>query len=194
MCSSSMLEGVTHEAWCLGLPAALVSSSAEVLTVGLKLGVGGGGRRGQIRSEGEKTVWRDRRGTEKKQEEAENTSHLNRYFRMLKVWISIVLLCLWAGMKSYQCQFVVIEQMHRDTYVCAHMHTENTHKTAQLAHKYFCEQDVGNDKHSSWLLNRSALQCVVHSMCTRFTVPCMCVCGGVDVGWGAGCLGGSLRS
>lgn len=62
-----------------------MSSSAEVLTVGLKLGVGGG-RGGQIKSEGEKEVWRDRRGTEKKQEEAENTSHLNRYFRMkLKV-------------------------------------------------------------------------------------------------------------
>lgn len=27
---------VTHEAWCLGLPAARVSSSVEVLTVGLK--------------------------------------------------------------------------------------------------------------------------------------------------------------
>lgn len=86
-------------------------------------------------------------------------------------------------MKSYQRQFVVIEQMHMDTYVCAHMHTENTHKTAQLAHKYFCEQDVGNDKHSSWLLNRSALQCVVHSMCTRFTVPCMCVCVGGESRW-----------
>lgn len=32
---------------------------------------------------------------------------------------------------------------------------ENTKKTPWLAHKYFYEQDVENDKHGSWLLNRS---------------------------------------
>lgn len=35
---SSELEKVTHEAWCPGLSAALVSSSAEVLTVALMKG------------------------------------------------------------------------------------------------------------------------------------------------------------
>lgn len=56
------------------------------------------------------------------------------------------------------------------------MHTENTEKkTTLLAHKYFCEQDVGNDKHSSWLLNRSASQCVVRSVCARFCMLCVCV-------------------
>ncbi|MEQ2220296.1 hypothetical protein ILYODFUR_003935 [Ilyodon furcidens] len=60
------------------------------------------------------------------------------------------------------------------------MHKENIHirtyKKTLLPHKYFCEQDVGKDKHSSWLLNRSTRQCVVHSMCVQFSLLCLCVC------------------
>ena len=56
-----------------------------------------------------------------------------------------------------------------------HRQKKQTKKTTLLAHKYFCEQDVGNDKHSSCLLNRSARQCVVRSACAHLCV-CVCVC------------------
>lgn len=72
------------------------------------------------------------------------------------------------------------------------MRTENRKKTTRLARKYFYEQDVENDKHSSWLLNRSERQCVVCRVCARFSVekwsrwecgvinidppPCLLVC------------------
>lgn len=53
---------------------------------------------------------------------------------------------------------------------CIHSHTC---KTKLLSDKYFCEQDVGKDKHSSWLLNRSARQCVVHGMCVQLSLLCL---------------------
>lgn len=59
-------EDVTHEAWCLGLPAVLVSSSAEVLAVGLRSGEDGGGGRGwkarrwQGRAKTKKKRWREK--------------------------------------------------------------------------------------------------------------------------------------
>lgn len=49
------------------------------------------------------------------------------------------------------------------------MLTENRKKTTWLACKYFYEQDVENDKHSSWVLNRSVRQCVVCRVCTCFS-------------------------
>lgn len=61
-------------------------------------------------------------------------------------------------------------------YVYAYAYRKQKKKTTLLAHKYFCEQDVGNDKHSSWLLNRSARQCVVRSACACFSELCVCVC------------------
>lgn len=49
------------------------------------------------------------------------------------------------------------------------MRTENRKKTTRFARKYFYEQDVEKDKHSSWLLNRSVRQCVVCRVCVRFS-------------------------
>lgn len=40
-------------------------------------------------------------------------------------------------------------------------------KTTRLTRKYFYEQDVENDKHSSWLLNRSEAVCGLQGMFQR---------------------------
>lgn len=63
----------------------------------------------------------------------------------------------------------VIRQVRCLDCICI-MRTENRKKRTRLARKYFYEQDVENDKHSSWPLNRSVRQCVVCMVHARFSV------------------------
>lgn len=77
---------------------------------------------------------------------------------------------------SYWCSFLVIQQTHVNSMYSLCICIQEKKETTLLAHKYFCEQDVGNDKHSSWLLNRSARQCVVRSACAGFSELCVRTC------------------
>lgn len=110
VCGSSVLEGVTHEAWCLGLPAALVSSSAEALTVGLKSEGGGEEVAGKSKKKGgerwDRDVERQGKGQCKKRQETENSTH----FKCTALTPSTR-----CNKTSYRCSFLVSQQTHVDS-------------------------------------------------------------------------------
>lgn len=138
---------VTHEAWCLGLPAACVSSSAEVLTVGLKSEWGRRRRaKGTVRPRCGKTG----KAQTKKWEKTDTANHF-----VTKGWIIIIFLKTHhLQARKYQMSVCsVIRHMWSLNSICICIRKTQRKQRGLLTNISMSRME--NDKHSSWLLNRS---------------------------------------
>lgn len=139
---------VTHEAWCLGLPAACVSSSAEVLTVGLKSEWGRRRRaKGKVRSRCGKTG----KVQTKKWEKTDTANHL-----VTQGWIFLNFFLNPHHLQARKHQmsvYSVIRQMCSLNCICICIRKTQRKQRGLLTNIPMSRME--NDKHSSWLLNRS---------------------------------------
>lgn len=151
---------VTHEAWCLGLPAACVSSSAEVLTVGLK---SEWGRRRRAKGRWDQGVERQVRHRQKKWEKTDTANHL-----VTQGWIFFFFKKNphhQQARKHQMSVYSVIRHMCSLNCICICIRKTQRKQRGLLTNISMSRME--NDKHSSWLLNRSdEAVCGLQGMCT----------------------------